>query len=60
MARRTARKGAETGSQFWGCTGYPECRGPSVWPRRPNRTEPTDPSNRSDGMNHDRLDTVRR
>jgi four helix bundle suffix protein len=27
MARRTARKGAETGSQFWGCTGYPACRG---------------------------------
>lgn len=27
MARRTARKGAQAGSQFWGCTGYPECRG---------------------------------
>jgi restriction system protein len=27
MARRTARKGARAGSQFWGCTGYPECRG---------------------------------
>jgi len=27
MARRTSRKGAQTGSQFWGCTGYPECRG---------------------------------
>lgn len=27
MARRTARRGAQTGSQFWGCTGYPECRG---------------------------------
>ena len=27
MVLRTARKGAQTGSQFWGCTGYPECRG---------------------------------
>ena len=25
MALRTARKGARTGSQFWGCTGYPQC-----------------------------------
>ncbi len=42
MARRTARKGAQTGSQFWGCTGYPECRG----------TRPLDESaesHRSDG-----------
>jgi four helix bundle suffix protein len=51
MARRTACKGAETGSQFWGCTGVPACRGTSVWPRRPNRTDRTDPSDR---MNHDR------
>ncbi|MCX5733901.1 MAG: four helix bundle suffix domain-containing protein [candidate division NC10 bacterium] len=27
MALRTARKGAQAGSQFWGCTGYPECKG---------------------------------
>ena len=27
MALRTARKGAHAGSQFWGCTGYPECKG---------------------------------
>lgn len=27
MVRRTARKGARGGSQFWGCTAYPECRG---------------------------------
>ena len=26
MVLRTARKGPNTGSQFWGCTGYPECR----------------------------------
>lgn len=24
---RTARQGKNAGSQFWGCTGYPECKG---------------------------------
>lgn len=27
MALRTARTGPNTGQQFWGCTGYPECKG---------------------------------
>lgn len=27
MALRTARAGKTPGSQFWGCTGYPECKG---------------------------------
>jgi four helix bundle suffix protein len=27
MALRTARKGAHPGSQFWGCSGYPGCKG---------------------------------
>jgi restriction system protein len=27
MMLRTARKGSQSGSQFWGCLGYPECRG---------------------------------
>lgn len=26
MALRTARQGARAGSQFWGCTCYPDCR----------------------------------
>jgi four helix bundle suffix protein len=26
MMLRTARKGAKAGSQFWGCSGYPECK----------------------------------
>ncbi|MEX0718158.1 MAG: restriction endonuclease [Planctomycetaceae bacterium] len=26
MTRRTARKGANAGSQFWGCPRYPDCR----------------------------------
>lgn len=27
MVRRTARKGANEGSQFWGCSKFPVCRG---------------------------------
>lgn len=27
MARRTAKRGANAGNDFWGCTGYPTCRG---------------------------------
>jgi len=41
MALRTARKGAHAGSQFWGCTGYPECKGTQ-------RVDGSDQSARSD------------
>ena len=27
MVRRTAKKGAKAGSQFWGCSSFPACRG---------------------------------
>jgi restriction system protein len=27
MVRRTARRGPNPGEEFWGCTGYPKCRG---------------------------------
>jgi four helix bundle suffix protein len=27
MRRRTAGKGSNAGKAFWGCTGYPDCRG---------------------------------
>lgn len=27
MRRRTARKGPRAGQPFWGCSGYPECKG---------------------------------
>ena len=26
MVVRTARQGSKAGSQFWGCSGYPECK----------------------------------
>ncbi|MBM4042893.1 MAG: hypothetical protein FJ290_30760 [Planctomycetes bacterium] len=27
MTRRRARSGRNAGREFWGCTGYPECKG---------------------------------
>jgi len=27
MLQRTARKGLKTGQPFWGCSGYPDCKG---------------------------------
>jgi len=42
MALRTARKGARAGTQFWGCSGYPECRGT-------RRLDGADRSDRADG-----------
>jgi restriction system protein len=30
MVRRIAKRGANAGSAFWGCTGYPTCRGAKV------------------------------
>ena len=41
LALRTARKGARAGSQFWGCSGYPECKG----------TRPLEASDGSAGSN---------
>ncbi len=31
MILRTARKGKNTGKQFWGCSGFPKCRGTSEY-----------------------------
>jgi hypothetical protein len=27
MVRRTAKRGANVGNEFWGCSGYPSCKG---------------------------------
>ncbi|NLV43000.1 MAG: hypothetical protein GXY07_00705, partial [Candidatus Hydrogenedentes bacterium] len=27
MVRREARQGERAGKAFWGCSGFPECRG---------------------------------
>ncbi len=41
MLKRTARQGPRAGTPFWGCTGYPDCRG-----TRP--VEPAEEPDRSD------------
>ncbi len=44
MLKRTARKGPGTGQSFWGCSGYPDCKGTlSVSP-----PDKADPSHKSD------------
>jgi four helix bundle suffix protein len=53
MVLRTARQGKQSGSQFWGCSGYPECRGT-------RRLEESDGSERSDrSVGSDRSDRSR-
>jgi restriction system protein len=42
LVKRIARKGAGAGTQFWGCSKYPSCRGTRPW------TDPTDPTDRTD------------
>ena len=53
MALRTARKGAQAGSQFWGCCAYPKCRGtrpvePATRERKPEQSGRSVQSDRSD------------
>jgi four helix bundle suffix protein len=44
MRLRIARKGPKTGQQFWGCTGYPDCKG-----KLPaSRSDQSDQSDKSD------------
>ncbi len=40
MVRRTARRGANAGSEFWGCSEYPRCRG--IVQHQPPVDEPAD------------------
>ncbi|SPE55580.1 DNA topoisomerase, type IA, zn finger domain protein [Verrucomicrobia bacterium] len=44
MALRTARKGSHVGSQFWGCSNYPQCKGirPVDGEDRTDRSDQTD------------------
>jgi len=63
MALRTAKKGRNAGSQFWGCSGYPNCKATrnlddphpthltnGLNPTNPS--DPTDPSDSPDSPNH--------
>jgi restriction system protein len=49
MALRTARTGARAGSQFWGCSGYPECRGTRALDAA-SRLDRAEESSRSTGL----------
>ncbi|MBI4179249.1 four helix bundle protein [bacterium] len=46
MVLRTARKGKHAGSQFWGCTAYPDCKGtrPADGSDLSGRSDLSDPS----------------
>lgn len=50
MRLRTARQGANAGSQFWGCSGYPECKGTMKYKAQSDgsRTNPSNETDRSD------------
>lgn len=42
MALRTARQGKHAGSQFWGCTAYPACKGTMSLAAGDDRTDRSD------------------
>ena len=49
MRLRTARQGGNAGSQFWGCSGYPNCKGTKKYqPKSDNRTDQSDLSDPTD------------
>lgn len=54
MRLRTAKQGSNAGSQFWGCSDYPNCKGTRKYQtesdNRTDRTNPTDKSDSSDSI----------
>lgn len=51
MRLRTARQGKNTGTRFWGCPGYPDCRGTrplETGKRLRHRTDQTDRTDQED------------
>ncbi|NLF32709.1 MAG: four helix bundle protein [Planctomycetes bacterium] len=51
MRKRTARQGAHAGKAFWGCSGYPQCKGvrdADAGRERTERSDESDQSNRSE------------
>ena len=45
MVLRTARKGPKTGETFWGCSGYPDCKG-TVARSPSDKSDPSDKRSR--------------
>ena len=48
MRQRTAGKGPRAGQSFWGCSGYPECKGTRAMPCKSDKSDGSDGSDRSD------------
>jgi four helix bundle suffix protein len=48
MRLRTAQRGAHAGQPFWGCSGYPNCKGTMAWNKEPDRSDQSDMSDQSD------------
>ena len=44
MRRRTAKQGAHAGQPFWGCSGYPECRGTRAMSDKSDESDQSDKS----------------
>ena len=47
MRRRTAGKGPRAGKDFWGCTGYPDCRGIREMSDGADRSDQSDQSDKN-------------
>lgn len=47
MVLRTASQGPNAGSQFWGCSGYPNCRGTRKIRAKSDQTDSSNPPNQT-------------
>ena len=50
MRRRTARQGPHEGQSFWGCSGYPECKGTRAISEDSNRSDGSDKSDKGESL----------
>ena len=48
MRQRTAKRGPRTGQAFWGCTGYPDCKGTCEMSDKLDSSDRSDSSDESD------------
>jgi len=47
MTRRTAKNGPKSGSAFWGCSAFPDCKGTRPLGDQTHPTSPTSPSSQT-------------
>jgi ssDNA-binding Zn-finger/Zn-ribbon topoisomerase 1 len=50
MRRRTAKQGPHAGQAFWGCSGYPECRGTRQIANSSDESDLSGPSDKGTGL----------